>query len=395
MSYQLSPSDEESTNTVSINLGGGKSYLAPLYSLAETATPSAVESTIHHWFTQTLMRDGYDAVTATVSVTDTSGTITLTAPTGKSLPSRSLAYVSVVPEFLAIGANAWNKIVPELKSSGKWDPNQTGKWHFFMPHGLPMLCQRSLQFFHYPPVRLLEQQDYLLDPVPYRWGQILETLDIDRSNIPLYERIIDGAPIAAPDDQGTLIPIEAFTQYQLAMVKFMLEQVTAPGAIFTPPIVVFGIPAMARFEKLFGVNLDILVPMVATNIVDNAKTPVLGATHPYHFYAQAQIDHKRGLKIGGGRMGQGCQLAYMLMKQDIIAAKWQQLLVADPSIDVGEALFEATAYALNPKLDATVCALTRHQGSLSYPNPRSLNFTFKIDYDSALTQCQQNPNPCD
>ena len=394
MNSKLSSNNEDSTNTVNIDLGGGKSYLAPLYSLAESSTAQAVESVINDWFTQTLRRDGFDSLKHTVSVTDTNGTITLTTPSGETLPARVLEYACVVPKFLAIGADAWNNIVPELKSSGQWDPNHTGKWHFFMPHGLPMLSQRSLQFFHYPPVRLLEQQDYLHDPVPYRWGQLLEMLGVNSSIVPLYERVIDGAPIAAPDDQGTLIPIETFTQYQIAMVKLMLEKVTMPGATFTPPIVVFGIPAMARFEKLFGVNLDILVPMVASNIIEGTKTPVLGATHPYHFYAQAQIDRQRGLGIGDGRMGQGCQLANMLMKQDIIAAMWQQLLAADPSLDVGDALFEATAYALHPKLNATACALTRHQGSLWYPDPNSLNFSFKIDYDSAITYCRQDPNPC-
>ncbi len=247
-----------------IELGGGSSYLAPLYSLPESSPSSKVELAIEHWFSQTLKRDGFGSLNIQVSVTDTQGIITLTAPSSEqAFPLRAQAYSDVVPKFLAIGADAWHKVIPRLKSNGQWDPHNTGKWHFFMPHGLPMLSQLSLQFFHYPPVRLLEQQDYLADPVPYRWEQLLETVGIDADNAPLYERVIDGAPIAAPDDQGIFIPIDAFADYQTAMVKLMLEQMTAPGATFTPPVVVFGIPAMARFEKLFGVNLDILVPMVA------------------------------------------------------------------------------------------------------------------------------------
>src|SRR5205823_1550959 len=111
----------------------------------------------------------------------------------------------------------------------KWDPQGAG-WRFFLPLGMPLLNQRSLQFFHYPPIRLLEtMQDYLNDPVPVRWEELLAANGVAaEAERPLYEAVVDATPIAAPDDQGTqtlpdgttvhLIPIDYFHEYQKAQV---------------------------------------------------------------------------------------------------------------------------------------------------------------------------------
>lgn len=385
----------DSTDPLVINLGGGLNYLAPLYSLDETATVAEVEAAIEHWFDLTLTRDGYVSLKATATITEDSGTIAVTDTTGAPVPESAEVYGTLLPQFLAIGWTAWTTVVPQLKRDGRWDPAQTKKWFFFLPHGLPMLNYVCLQFFHYPPLRLLELRDYLHDPVPYRWGQLLNSAGVDDQYVPLFERYVDGAPIAAPDNQGIHIPIDAFADYQKAMLNLFLAQSGQRVEGYTQPVMVFGIPAMAQFERLFGVNLDILVPMTGTTIAEGLKTPVLGATHPYHFYAQAQIDHKTGKTIGGGTLGYGCQLANMLQAQDLIAALWQVFMSENPGLDGGVILAWATQLALDPSYAPTICALTAHQGSLFYPEPPpSLVFTFKLSMTDATAQCGANSNPC-
>jgi hypothetical protein len=384
-----------STGPLMIDLGGGLDYLAPLYAPGEAPNAAVVAAAIEHWFGLTLVRDGYTTLSAKASVTAQSGSITVSAPAGSSVPESAAAYATVLPAFLRIGWNAWTTVVPQLIKDKRWDPAGTKQWFFFLPHGLPMLNYVCLQFFHYPPLRLLQQRDYLHDPVPVRWGELLHACGVALPYVPLFERYIDGAPIAAPDDQGIHIPIDAFATYQQEMLRLFLAQAAERVPGYTQPVVVFGIPAMAQFERLFGVNLDILVPMSATTTLAGHTTPVLGATHPYHFYAQAQIDHKTKHSIGGGQMGYGCQLANMLQTQDLIAALWQVLMSENPGLDGGEMLAFATQLALDPSYAPIICALTAHQGSLWYPNPEpSLEFRFKLSLEAATKQCATNGNPC-
>ncbi len=381
-------------NEINIDLGGGASYLAPLYSLPDNSTPAQVAAAVYKWFSLTLARDGYTGITVNVQITSSSGVITLNAQGGGPLPPRVSGYQFAMNAFLAIGYRALTSVVPALHANGQWDPQKTGKWFFFLPLGLPMLNFFTVQFFHYPPLRLLQLGDYLEDPVPYRWGQLLQTAGTTPALTDRFQRYVDAVPIAAPDDQGAYMPVAAFAEYQRQMVQLFLQLNLPPAGTSTVPIMVFGIPAMAQFEHLFGANLDILVPQVA-NIVPDYTTPCLGATHPYHFYAQAQIDHGQGGTIGDGRMGRGCQLAKMLMQQDLMAAFWQIGMAQNPGASVGGMLFKATAFALDPAHVQTVCALTVHQGSLWYPDPNSLAFQFKIDDAAARAQCAASgANPC-
>lgn len=379
-----------------IEIAGGVPYLAPLYNLPQEATAQQVESEIKYWFQKTLDTDGFSNLQFTVSVADNYTVIKLSTLDGTDLPEAALRYGEAIPWFLRIGAETWQTVVPQLKADGKWDPDPNNKvpWQFFLPHGLPMVNFYTIQFFHYPPMRLLKQRNYLKDPVPYRWGQLLQTAGATVADTDLYQRYIDAVPIAANDDQGAFMPVSAFASYQQQMLRLFLTMRQQFNPV-TVPVLVFGIPAMAQFEHLFKANLDILVPQVA-NIINGTTTPCLGSTHPYHFYAQAQIDKGQNGHIGDGRMGRGCQLAQVLMQQDLIAAYWQVAMAKNPQASVGDTLFEATAWALGSAMTQTVCALTRHQGSLLYPNPETYDFEFNILYpEPAMSLCTGDGiNPC-
>ena len=178
-----------------------------------------------------------------------------------------------------------------------------------MPFVMAMINQTTLNFFHYPPMRLLDQmRDYLKDPVPDRLIQMLEICGLPTEQKAwLYSTVMDCAPIAAPDNQGTqsigkygepgaqsvhLIPIDRFHEYQRSQVQILLNT-SSQNENFTVPIVVFGTPATNTFNALYkdqlgGKTLKHNHALVADGIIEGKKTAVIASGHPYRFYMAAQ-----------------------------------------------------------------------------------------------------------
>src|SRR5205807_605625 len=101
---------------------------------------------------------------------------------------------------------------------------------------------------------------------------------------------------------------------------------------YTIPIVVYGNHPNDVFGQLYRVQLGVNVATTA-KIVPGKKTAVLGANHPYRFYATAQIG--KGEDVGSGHIlpGKNCQDAVKVMTQDLIVARWQKVLADDPTRD--------------------------------------------------------------
>lgn len=274
-----------------------------------------------------------------------------------------------------------------------------------------MVSQRSLQFFHYPPIRLLDtMQDYLDDPVPVRWAELLEANGVKNDQEAwLYETVVDATPIAAPDDQGSkkspkgdkhwgLIPIQYFPEYQRAMVKLLLnESQTHSG--YTIPIVVYGSHPREIFQELYLGDHRLSVNVAGTaEIIPGKKTPVLGVNHPYRFYAQAQIDDKDPSTgyVGSGKIvPKNCEGVVALMKKDLAAARWQALMAENPTLDPQALIQECEAYWDAPERMEEVCKLVMHEGSLLYPHLPALDFTYGLSLHDAAGVCgPHGNNPC-
>jgi hypothetical protein len=369
---------------------------------------ATLADTIQLWFQQTVVRDGLAERGASVKVERTAdGGYCLDLNGPPLVAAKFPEYGTRLPQFLANGWDALRNIVPQLQAEGRWDPQKTGQWRFFLPFGLAMVNQRSLQFFHYPPIRLLEtMQDYLNDPVPVRWAELLEANGVaNDADAWLYETVVDATPIAAPDDQGSktngtptpdkhwgLIPIQYFTEYQKAQVRLLLN--TAPNSDdYTIPIVVYGSHPNDVFGQLYGVKTGVNVAATA-KIIPGKRTAVLGANHPYRFYAQCQIGN--GEDVGSGHIiPSQCQSAVSVMIQDLIVARWQKVMADDPTRDPDAVLAECTTYWHEPQRAAQICALVQHQGSLSYPDPKSLDFKFNLTLKQAADVCAKiKNNPC-
>ena len=339
--------------TTSINLGTAE-RLTALYSYPNfPGDTKSLAETIEHWFGMTLDRDGLtdQGTAASVRITDDGYFLDITGPS--ELTASLEGYATRLPDFLDNGETAFSTIVPQLQAENKWDqcPDKSNAnyhpWRPFLPHGMAMLNQKALLFFHYPPIRLLDvNQDYLDDPVPVRCEELLAANGVTSTSpdnlasgdIMLFNTVMDATPIGAEDDQGSkssaqcdadgcpataydpifgLIPIQYFHDYQRAMVSLLLNPSPAqPG--YTVPIVVYGNHPLQTFNALYGTKMTNYAPTVV-EIITGMKTPVLASSHPYVFYGKAQgFD-----SIGSGLMPEAnVSSATSQMKADLAVAGW-------------------------------------------------------------------------
>lgn len=388
---------------------GSSTALKQLFSYPNA--PGSAESlaaTIRHWFDQMIARDGFAAqATATVSVDGSDFILDLSGP------DELKGYVSQVPQFLKHGSQALG-VIEQIKANDKtttkawpdwlkqnypslkprvWDPLDRGNWRFFLPLGMAMLNQKAVNFFHYPPMRLLDaMRDYLDDPVPVRLIELMKANGmVTDEEAWLFSTVMDGCPIAAPDDEGTiyysgpklaktpdaihLLPIEQFHDYQKAQTELLLNSSSKVADGFTIPIVVYGTPARDSFNEVWP-NAKLTpgkTPATHVEILKGKKTAVLCSGHPYAFFAQAQT------VVGAGEMKpEMWQASVQTMIKDLAVVRWQMQMADDTSADpaaMWNACLEYWQGAANHK---TVCQLVLHQGSLWYPDPKSLNFEFRL-----------------
>ena len=171
---------------------GSATTLVKLFSYPnKQGSTESLADTVLHWVDQMLARDGFATKGACASVRVEGSKYVL----GLEGPAGLQGYVERLPRFLANGEAAlgviatikrskktwpaWlKKLHPELKDR-MWDPLGTGSWRYFLPLGMAMLNQKAVNFFHYPPMRLLdEMRDYLDDPVPVRLIELTRSKNI-------------------------------------------------------------------------------------------------------------------------------------------------------------------------------------------------------------------------
>ena len=407
--------------SVTITLGSARKLVDIFSYPNEPGSTESLPETIEHWLNQTLARDGYAAKGACCSVAVNNGQYTLTIDG----PSGVEAYAERLPVFLQHEADAL-ALTKSLKKQKRkqpwpawlgfpksaqyklWDPQNTGTWRFFLPFGMAMVNQKVLNFFHYPPLRLLEpMRDYLDDPVPVRLIELMEANGIKTEEEAwLYSTVMDGAPIAAPDDQGTiyppsgkgaaahLLPIEYYNDYQRAQVELLLNTCSGHDK-YTIPIVVWGTPARETFpnvfpNKAFGKGKSAKVPNqkpVTMSIVKGKKTHVIGAGHPYAFYAQGQTE------VGAGSIKpEVYDSLVQTMTRDLVTIRWQYELAQNPDQDPKAVLQACQDYWGGKQQQQQAEALVLHQGSLYYPDPNSLQFVFSMSLEEATARIDAKYN---
>ncbi len=368
-------------------LFGSEADVAQLYSFPNSPEcPWTLAETVQHWLSMTVARDGLTAKGARLSVGVGKEGVVVTVTGPDAIGEQLQQYAVRLPKFLSNGRDALTTVVPKIKSSGRWDPSPDPEpptyhpWEFFLPHGMAVLNQRAVLFFHYPPIRLLRtNQDYLDDPVPVRCEELLVANGVAVPDLPLFNSVMDAAPIGAEDSQGSkkagdkefgLIPIQDFHDYQRAQVELLLNPSDKPG--YTVPIVVYGAHPLMTFNTLYGTKLKNNQVCLA-EIRPGQKTPVLASTHPYVFYGMAQgFD-----AIGSGKMLNATGATAQMIK-DLVVARWLKSMSDDPTQDPHAVLKFCQEYWKDEKQTSTVTALVEHQGSLYYSDPTTLTFKFLV-----------------
>lgn len=248
---------------------GSADRLAVLYSYPNLKNDgSSLAATIERWFRLTLVHDGLKlqskgdkpgtGATCTVHNEREFYTLVLDGPATHADEFR--AYCDRLPKFLEHGWTAYEYDVARIKAGRTikpWDPI-LHDWRFFLTHGLALARPKSMQFFHYPPIRLLALQNYLDDPVPFRCEELLVANGVaSMEEARQYEAVMDACPIGASDEQGGLgtIPIDEFYGYQAAQTRLLIgnpKDTTFPWKqSSTIPIVVYGTHPKRVFSKLF------------------------------------------------------------------------------------------------------------------------------------------------
>ena len=364
-----------------------------------------LSQTILHWVNQSIRRDFFEGkIEAQVGASSGNTNYDLILTGESSLQWALDEYKERLSAMYEAGWEAHQTVIPKLKKENRWDPRNKD-WRFFMPMGLPVVNTSALNFFHYPPQKmLLDLQDYLNDPVPHRIENLIMASGqgtTDRPTAQLFETIIDGCPIAAPDDAGSapggdkewgLIPIQFFQEYQKKMVRALIR----PNHNFkdyTIPIVVFG----SHPRKIFGMDFlggkepKINDPLIA-EIVPGLKTPVIAANHPYNFYWTSQVGSDNGPgSVGDGHMQIAhCGRAHSLMHEDLVSVIWMQRM----SSHANDGIDAAIEYARNYVNDrpGLVCALTQSQATLQYTNAAKTIFEFRVDQEEAAKACAEHGN---
>lgn len=311
---------------------GDAATVATLFSWPNNHRRQTRAQTAAHYLRQSLARDGLNA--ASVRVENEGGryyAVLAHAPAG---------YAARITQFLAAGARG-AAATAALQQAGIWNAKQ---WRFFLPLGLALENQKSVQLLHFPPDYSLTGQDYLNSRTSRRWETLLELNGAQAGGVSLYERIVDIAPIAAPADAGGTLgdTYDACRDYAYAMLNF---SIATPGAHKPLPVVAYGAPVRDWVRDNLGATLRVSAAPVYVRIGDTARIPMLGANHPGLFWYVAQNSRLAALRV---------------MRDDLVAACWQVRMGDDPGRRIRRTLKQCAAWWNARPVE--VCEQTEIQG---------------------------------
>lgn len=286
---------------------GSAADLKQLYSYPNKPGDTApLSDTIARYTGQSAQRDGMPHLTLKVQAHDGRYTAQV-----KSSSYRILDYTRRLPAFLRIGEQAV-QATAQIKKDGKWNDKE---WRMFLPLGLALVDQRSVQLLHFPPDYSLPEQNYLGSKTSRRWESLLEENGVPAAQVTRYEAIVDIAPIAAPADAGN--SLEATYPYYAPYARNLLEFLARRQRGAARPVVAYGYPVRKWVEDHYHLALKVL-GTGTIKLADGVSAPVIGANHPsFIWYVKDQ----------------GFAAAEQVMYQDLAAACWQMKMGENPDAD--------------------------------------------------------------
>ena len=309
------------SHQVTVTLGEEQT-LKVLYSYPNKPdSQETLSQTIEHYLNQRLSRDLIPNASAKVAI-NSDGVYEATL-SGNSANIED--YQLQISTFLANGQEAANAVT-SLKENGIWNNEE---WRFFLPLGLSIVNQRSVQLLHFPPDYSLPDQDYLDSKTSQRWEKLLELNSVPSSEVTLYESILDVAPIAAPASAGGTLSdtYSYFEPYVVDMLPLLLD--IDEGSTSALPIVAYGGPVRSWVKSHYNLSDFGVNTFDSVQITDSVAAPILGANHPsYIWYAKDN----------------GRAAAMKVMQQDLVSACWQARMGQSPSSDGSTVLGKCNSY---------------------------------------------------
>jgi len=282
--------------------------------------------TVQHYLSSSLERDGYRNQTVAVEVKGGK----VLARYSDGVPD---AYGDAVRAFLAAGDKAFAG-AEEINRDNKWQYN----WQFFLPLGVALDNQKSVELLHFPPdYTLTESQDYLDAKTTIRWAELLVLNGADKQNTDAYQTVIDIAPVAAPASAGKTLhdTYDYFSDYSRTLISEWTQPLQ--GETDSRPMVVFGSPVRAWLADQYGASLSVL-EAAEIKVENDRSVSVLAANHPSYIWYAADPENndndpekafKKGMEV---------------MAEDVKAACWQAKMSDQPGADGQTILNSCKAY---------------------------------------------------
>lgn len=285
---------------------GTATNLTALYSYPNSSNGMSLKETLEHYLNQNLKRDHIPLGSAVVAIR--TGSTYETVIRGDS--STINDYQSVLSSFYSNG-NLALTAEQTIRNNGGWDD----EWRLFLPHGLSLRNQRTVQLLHFPPDYSLTEQDYLNSSTSKRWEELLKLNGVLEDELTFHETILDIAPIAAPASAGSTLDgtYSHFEPYVLGILPLLskADPVTARAI----PIVAYGSPVRDWLSSHFNLQSFGVNSVAEIEVSSGVNAPVIGANHPSYIWYATETSRA---------------FAFEIMEQDLISACWQRTMGVTP-----------------------------------------------------------------
>ena len=309
----------------------------------------SLETTIKHYLNDSLSREHVGDFNINVRTQQGDYLIDVTCETSAIAESIRQRY----QKFFDIGKLGFTA-AKDFQATGSWKPD----WKFLLPLGLPMEFAKALEVMDFPPLSLIQKQDYLNSKTTNRWWELLILNGVPEPEKAQYTCILDIVPVAAPANDGRSLdtsgiyegPFDSYTNPLLDLFS------TSTSGQARRPLIALGLPIRKWIQRIWGKNLEIL-DVDSLDIESGGKCSVLASNHPsFFFYAVNSYSgtpdaERRNLAAG-----------LAVMKQDVVAAAWHSQMGKTPDADPSETL-ENSKQKWQGR-DAELMALVRQQAGL-------------------------------
>ncbi len=312
----------------------------------------SLEETIEHYLTDSLQREGISEFQV-MAVPDTERyTIRITLVDPTVLSEIAVRYQA----FFNIGKIGLQES-DSFQSKGKWGE----AWKFLLPLGVPITFAKAVEIMDFPPLTLINKQDYLNSKTTSRWWELLALNDVVDAEKARYSCILDIVPVAAPANDGENLTLSGiydgpFDNYGLSLLELLASTQTLG---IQRPLVALGRPIREWMKRIWNLSLNICETGIML-LRNGHSCSVIASNHPaFFYYAVHTYTDTSDAVIKNLAVG------LAVMKQDIVVAAWHAQMGRSPNSDPAAALQASTLKWRNR--DPELLEIVKEQAGIVIP----------------------------